>query len=74
MRDSVPSLKSDARQIGDYIKEHFENLEDKPSIVEQCMYMVCERNSSTNFFLGIIFAVYAVIVFAFHPLVLSFFI
>jgi len=39
MRDFVSSLESDTHQIGDYIKEHFENVELKPSIVEQCMYM-----------------------------------
>ena len=59
MRDFVSSLESDTHQIGDYIKEHFENVELKPSIVEQCMYMVCERKSFINFFhFGVIFSLF----------------
>ena len=39
-RDVTSSVKHDVTEIGQYIREHFENVEDKPSIVEHCMYTV----------------------------------
>ena len=39
-RDVASSLEKEAREIGSYIKEHFQDVEDRPSIVEQCMYTV----------------------------------